>query len=347
MKNVWKRMAALLMAGIMTASFWGCADQKTGGTETQEEKAGAETAAEETANEEKEFYMVAFNSGYPYWKQVFRGFEDAGKQYGVKTILGGSTKYDLNESLTAFEQVVAMKPAGIAVTAMDAEAYAPIIDKAIEAGIPVVTFDIDSPKSKRISYIGTQNYDAGANAAHYIGEQLGGMGKVAAITNKSQANIVERIKGFEETLAEEYPGIQVVQIVDSGDDETAAANNAASLLTSHKDIDYILATTVIASSGGQQAVAEAGLSGKTKIVAFDIDTVTLDAIGAGTVEATISQAPWVQGYWSMVYLYHISAGMITSAENWQENGYPSLPATADSGTAIVTKENYEIFYTEQ
>ncbi len=78
MKKVWKRMAALLMAGIMTASFWGCADQKTGGTETQEEKAGAETAAEETANEEKEFYMVAFNSGYPYWKQVFRGFEDAG-----------------------------------------------------------------------------------------------------------------------------------------------------------------------------------------------------------------------------------------------------------------------------
>lgn len=47
MKKVWKRMAALLMAGIMTASFWGCADQKTGGTETQEEKAGAETAAEE------------------------------------------------------------------------------------------------------------------------------------------------------------------------------------------------------------------------------------------------------------------------------------------------------------
>ena len=283
----------------------------------------------------------------PFWKQVFRGFEDAGEQYGVKTILGGSTKYDLNESLTAFEQVIAMKPAGIAVTSMDAEAYAPIIDKAIEAGIPVVTFDIDSPKSKRIAYIGTENYDAGANAAHYIAEQLGGKGKVAAITNKSQANIVERIDGFEETLKAEYPEIEIVQIIDSGDDETAAANNAASLLTSQKDIDYILATTVIASSGAQQAIAEAGLTGKTKVVAFDIDTVTLDSIGAGTVEATISQAPWVQGYWSMVYLYHISAGLITSEENWWDNGYPSLPITADSGTAIVTKENYEVFYTEE
>lgn len=100
------------------------------------------------------------------------GFEDAGKQYGVKTILGGSTKYDLNESLTAFEQVVAMKPAGIAVTAMDAEAYAPIIDKAIEAGIPVVTFDIDSSKSKRISYIGTQNYDAGRMQPAISGNSL-------------------------------------------------------------------------------------------------------------------------------------------------------------------------------
>lgn len=346
MKKYFKRVTALLLAASMAASIMACS-KGGGGSEaakSPDEAVQTEQAADQS---DKEFYMVAFNSGYPYWKQVFRGFEDAGRQYGVKTVLGGSTKYDLNESLTAFEQVVAMKPAGIAVTAMDAEAYAPIIDKAIEAGIPVVTFDIDSPKSKRISYIGTENYDAGANAAHYIAEQLGGQGKVAAVTNKGQANIVERIKGFEDTLAAEYPGIEVVQVIDSGEDETAAANNASSLLTSHKDIDYILATTVIASSGAQQAVTEAGLADQTKIVAFDIDTVTLDAIGAGTVEATISQAPWVQGYWSMVYLYHISAGMITSADNWQENGYPSLPATADSGTAIVTKDNYQIFYTDK
>lgn len=346
MKKHFKKVTALLLTASMAASIMACSK---GGGGSEAAKSPEETVQTEPAADQsdKEFYMVAFNSGYPYWKQVFRGFEDAGRQYGVKTVLGGSTKYDLNESLTAFEQVVAMKPAGIAVTAMDAEAYAPIIDKAIEAGIPVVTFDIDSPKSKRISYIGTENYDAGANAAHYIAEQLGGQGKVAAVTNKGQANIVERIKGFEDTLAAEYPGIEVVQVIDSGEDETAAANNASSLLTSHKDIDYILATTVIASSGAQQAVTEAGLADQTKIVAFDIDTVTLDAIGAGTVEATISQAPWVQGYWSMVYLYHISAGMITSADNWQENGYPSLPATADSGTAIVTKDNYQIFYTDQ
>lgn len=335
-----RRLAAALLAMVMTLSLAGC----SGGETKEPVSDSGSKKVEDQSN--KEFYMVAFNSGYPYWQQVFRGFEDAGKQYGVKTVLGGSTKYDLNESLTAFEQVVAMKPAGIAVTAMDAEAYAPIIDKAIEAGIPVVTFDIDSPKSKRISYIGTENYDAGANAAHYIAGQLDGQGTVAAVTNKGQANIVERIKGFEDTLKAEYPNIKVAQIVDSGDDETAAANNASSLLTNNKDIDYILATTVIASSGAQQAVAEAGLADKTKIVAFDIDTVTLDSIGAGTVEATISQAPWVQGYWSMVYLYHISADLITSADDWQENGYPSLPSTADSGTAIVTKENYKIFYTD-
>lgn len=298
-------------------------------------------------NSNKEFYMVAFNSGYPYWKQVFRGFEDAGNQFGVKTVLGGSTEYDLNKSLTAFEQVVAMNPAGIAVTSMDAEAYAPIIDEAIEAGIPVVTFDIDSPRSKRIAYIGTENYEAGANAAYYIGDKLNGKGKVAAITNQSQSNIVERIKGFEDTITKEYPNIEIAQVVDSGEDETAAANNAASLLTNNKDIDYILATTVIASSGAQQAVEEAGLNDQTKIVAFDIDTVTLDAIGSDRVEATISQAPWVQGYWTMVYLHHISSDLITSSPNWQEDGYPSIPVTADSGTAIVTKENYEVFYTSE
>lgn len=338
-----KRKSGILLLLTVVTIFFATACAGGNDKETTTES-GNHNAAD---NSDKEFYMVAFNSGYPYWQQVFRGFEDAGNQFGVKTVLGGSTKYDLNESLTAFEQVVAMKPAGIAVTAMDAEAYAPIIDKAIEARIPVVTFDIDSPTSKRISYIGTQNYDAGANAARYIGEKLGGQGAVAAVTNKSQSNIVERIQGFEETLTNEYPNIKIAQVIDSGDDETAAANNAASLLTSHKDIDYILATTVIASSGAQQAIAEANLTEQTKVVAFDIDTVTLDSIGAGTVEATISQAPWVQGYWSMVYLYHISADLITSSENWWDDGYPSLPSSADSGTAIVTKDNYKVFYTDE
>lgn len=293
----------------------------------------------------QEYFMVTFNSGFSYWRECFRGFEDAANLLGVKASYGGATRYDLNDALTEFEQIVALKPTGIAVTAMDPEAYAPIIDRAMEEGIAIVTFDIDSPSSNRYTFLGTEDFEAGATAARHVGDELGGTGKVAALSNLNQLNIVERVDGFVATLEAEYPGIEVVQIAEGGADETEAAFNASGLLITNPNIDYLLCTTVITSNGAQQAIRELGLDEQVNIITFDTDSVTLDAIRDGIVSASISQAPWVQGYWSMIYLYFIQNGLITSVDDWYAKGYPSLPATADSGAAVITSANYQYFYT--
>ena len=294
----------------------------------------------------KEFYMVTFLSGYSYWTGCYKGFEEAGKQFGVKTVYAGTTEYDVNQAITAFEQIVAKKPAGIAVTCMDADAYKPVIDKAVAEGIPIVTFDSDSPDSDRLTFLGTANYAAGAAAADYIGEKLGGVGKVAAVTTTGQSNINERIQGFEETLKEKYPEIELVQVVDAGSDEVTCATNTAALLTNNSDLDYIFCALLLASTGTQQALSEAGLTDKIKLVAFDTDKVTLDAIKEGKIEATISQAPYAQGFWSMVYLYYIESGLINPVDGWIEKEYPTLPKTADSGAGIVTIDTCDNYYVE-
>lgn len=310
--------------------------------------ASARTAkAAERDNRNDEYYMVTFLSGYSYWINCYRGFTDAAKVVGAKTVYAGTTEYDVNSAVTVLEQIIAKKPAGIAVTCMDADAYAPVINHAMELGIPVVTFDSDSPGSDRISYLGTKNFDAGATAARYIGEKLGGKGKVAAVTLTGQSNINERIEGFAKTIADEFPGIALAQIVDAGGDEVSCATNVAGLLTTESDVNYIFCSLLLASTGTQQALEEAGLDKQVKIVAFDTDNVTLDAIKSGRVEATVSQAPWCQGYWSMIYLYYIANNKITSAEGWLEKGYPSLPITADSGTGIVTAETADNYYTQE
>lgn len=291
-----------------------------------------------------EYYMVTFLSGYSYWINCYRGFTDAAKAFGVKTVYAGTTEYDVNAAVTVLEQIIAKNPSGIAVTCMDSDAYAPVINHAIELGIPVITFDSDSPASKRISFLGTKNFDAGATAARYIGDKLGGKGKVAAVTLTGQSNINERIQGFVETIKAEYPGITLVQVVDAGGDEVSCATNVSGMLTMERELDYIFCSLLLASMGTQQALEEAEMVDRVKIVAFDTDNVTLDAIKAGRVEATISQAPWCQGFWSMVYLYYIANDMVTSVENWQEKGYPSLPQTADSGTGVVTIESCDNYY---
>jgi len=350
--NLRKQIAALTLIVVMILGTTACS---TGTAEGGNNNSGdsvdtANLEAENslfTGDSSKEFYMVTFLSGYSYWKGCFEGFEDAANQFGVKAVYGGTTEYDVNEAITTLEQIIAKKPAGIAVSCMDAEAYQPVIDKAMEEGIPIVTFDSDSPKSDRITFLGTENYAAGAAAATYIGEQLGGAGKVAAVTTTGQSNINERIQGFQETLENDFPDIELVQIVDAGADEVTAATNSAALLTNNKDLDYIFCALLLASTGTQQALSEAGLTGQVKLVAFDTDNVTLDAIKSGAVEATISQAPYAQGFWSMVYLYYIEAGLINPVDNWLEKGYPSLPKTADSGAGIVTIDTCDNYYTEE
>ena len=351
-----KGILSVVLCVGMLSGIAGCTSSTAATTQVNSDTTTAATASAATTtgaananfagDSSKEFYMVTFLSGYPYWKDCFKGFESAAKQFGVTAVYGGSTEYDVNDAITTLEQIIAKHPAGIAISCMDADAYAPVIDKAIAAGIPVVTFDSDSPSSDRLAFIGTENYAAGAAAAKYIGDKLNGTGKVAAVTTTGQSNVNERISGFQETMKSDYPGIQLVQVVDSGTDEVTAATNVASLLSNNKDLDYIFCAVVSASTGSQQALQEAGLTDRTKIVAFDTDNVTLDAIKAGKVEATVSQAPWCEGYWSMIYLYYIEEGLINSVDNWQEKGYPSLPKTADSGASLVTIDTCDNYYTK-
>jgi ribose transport system substrate-binding protein len=330
--------------GIVLVIVLALAVTLTGCSSTTPTTAQGDSGNKFAGDSSKEFYMVTFLSGYPFWKDCYRGFEEAGKLYGVTTVYGGATEYDVNAAITALDQIIAKKPAGIAVTCMDAEAYAPSINKAIEQGIPVVTFDSDSPQSNRIAYIGTENYAAGATAARFIGDKLGGKGKVAAVTSLGQSNIKERTDGFQETLAKEYPNIQVVQIVDGGSDQVKAAENVANLLKANQDINYMFCALQTAMIGAQTALNEAGKTDQVKIVGFDTDQTTLDSIKAGTVEASISQSPWCEGFWAMNYLYFINAGLISSTDNWLQKGYPSIPETADSGSMVVTKDNADMFY---
>ncbi|MDR1899246.1 MAG: substrate-binding domain-containing protein [Treponema sp.] len=329
----------LLLTGLcclMTA----CGNQNTAAAESGENP-------NFVGDPQKEFYMVTFLSGYPFWENCFRGFKDAGDLYGVKTIYAGATEYDVNLCVTAFDQIIAKKPAGIAVTAMDAEAYIPSINRAMEQGIPIITFDSDSPNSKRISYIGTDNYSAGAEAARYIGDKLNGRGKIAVITSLGQTNMVDRTNGFVDTIKNSFAGIEIVQVVDGGPDQIEATNSVANLVKAHRDIDYLFCISVSYGIGAVTALQEAGLSARTRIVSTDTDDVTLDAIKAGEIEATVTQGPWCEGFWAMNVLYFIDKGLISSSANWLKDGYPSIPINMNSGASMVTKDNVDIFYVQR
>jgi ribose transport system substrate-binding protein len=293
---------------------------------------------------DEKYVMVTFMSGIDYWKNSLKGFEDAAKLLNVSVEYHGATQYDVHEVITVLEQIIAKKPAGIALTAINPDALDVTIQKAIDAGIPVVLFDSGAPKSKALSFLGTNNYNAGVTAAHKMAELIGGKGKVAIITLPNQLNHQERFAGFKETLAKEYKDIQVVALEDGKGDQIQSQMATYRLMEDYPDLAGIFVTEANGGVGVGNAIKESNKLSQVKIISFDTDKGTLDMVKDGVISATLAQGTWNMGYWSLQYLFHIHHNLIRPASNWKEGSVPLLPPNVDTGIAVVTKDNVDNYY---
>lgn len=295
-----------------------------------------ENTQDKQVEREEEYVFVTFLVGIDYWKGVLKGAEDAAEILNVSIEYRGSSQYDVNEQIAILEQVIAKKPAGIAISTIDPELLNPTIDKAIESGIPVVLFDSNAPNSKAYKYIGTDNYQAGVTAANKMASLLNGSGQVAIVTSPTQENHKKRVNGFINTMNEKYKGIEIVEIIDSEGDQQNAKVEVTRLLSDNNEIDGIFSTEANSSVGVGEAAEILGLGGKVKIIGFDTEKETLDMIKDGTIDASISQDTWKMGFWSLQYLYQIN--------HHSDLGENRTKIATDTGTVIVTKGNVDKFY---
>ncbi len=155
-----------------------------------------------TKDVSKQLYIeVSALGGLDYFYDHQQGLKLAGQALGVRTEYVGPADFDMAAMITAFEQAIAKKPNGILVLGFESSLNA-IIDKAMDAGIPVVTVDADLPNSKRIAFVGTGNVQAGFQGGKQLATLINGKGKVALMTKPGQSNLEERIEGYKKALSE-------------------------------------------------------------------------------------------------------------------------------------------------
>lgn len=289
---------------------------------------------------DEKYVMVTFQAGMDYWKRGIKGFEDAAKVLNVSVEYRGATQYDANEENTVLEQVIAKKPAGIAVTAINPEALSATIDKAVQAGIPVVLFDSNTKDSKVRTFLGTDNRSAGATAANQLAKLIEGTGKVAIITRPGQLNHQERTDGFIDTLKSSYPNIQVVAIENGKGDQAESEQATRRIIQQVPDLNGIFATEANGGIGVGNALLQTGKAGKIKVIGFDTDKGTLDMVKNGVLSETLAQGTWNMGYWSLQYLFHLHHGL---GDSNGESGN-QLPVYTDTGISVVTKTNVDSYY---
>ncbi|MBB3112698.1 ribose transport system substrate-binding protein [Paenibacillus phyllosphaerae] len=293
---------------------------------------------------DEKYVMVNFLTGIDYWKNALKGFEDAAEALGVSVEYRGSTQYDVHEEVTVLEQVIARKPAGIAITAINSEALNAAINKAVEAGIPVVMFDSDAPDSKAYSFLGTDNYNAGVTAARQMAELVGTEGELGIITHPHQLNHQERTRGFQETLRKEFPDLTLVSIADGKGDQLESERKALEMMKLYPDLRGIFVTEANGGVGAGNAVLKEGKLQQVRIISFDTNKGTLDMVKSGTISATLAQGTWNMGYWSLMQLFHVHNERIDPIPDWQETDVSPLPAYVDTGITVVTQANVDHYY---
>jgi ribose transport system substrate-binding protein len=281
----------------------------------------------------------------PYFIDHRLGMEAAGRELGVRAEFVGPADYDMSAMIATLEQTLARKPAGILVVGFDA-ALKPAIDRAVAAGVPVITVDSDVPGSKRLCFIGTGNYAAGVAGARTLATAIGGRGAVAILTKPGQPNLEERVRGYREELSR-HPGIRIAGIGNTNSDPAAAASAAAAFLQRSPDLAGIGCVEAAGGIGAGTAVREAGRAGKVKIVAMDRDNGTLDMIRSGVIEASIAQKTALMSYLGTRLLYGLKHSTVKITTDDAGAGIAPLPATIDTGILVITHANASYFYHRQ
>ena len=292
--------------------------------------------------ETERFVFVASNINLSYWKEAQAGFEDAGRVTGVKVEFVGPESYSPEEQLAAFRQAVAARPSGIAVAPAQAEMFSKEIDAAVQAGIPVLCVDTDAPQSKRVLFIGTDNVSAGRASGRRMAEILRGRGQVVLITVPGQLNVEDRLRGAEEVF-KLYPEIKITKTIDDKGDPRIANEGISTMLDAKAKIDGILCLEASGGPGAAEALHRLDMAGKIPIVAMDKSPDTLDWIERGSIAATVAQKTYTMAFYSLRFLDDLHHNIVHEFKDWKTAPVSPLPASVDTGTAIIDQSNVNTF----
>jgi ribose transport system substrate-binding protein len=216
------------------------------------------------------------------------------------------------------------------------------IDKAIAAGIPVITMDSDAPASKRLFFIGTNNYAAGVSGGMRLAQELRGKGNVVVFTMPDQHNMQDRLRGYRDAL--EPAGIKITRVVDIQGDPRIAFDTTTQIIGKEKDqVDAFVCLE--AQSGKEVAgvLASYQVTGKV-VMAMDTDPETLEWIKKGGIAATVSQKPYTMAFVGMQMLdnlYHHKPPALDT--DWSKDSFAPIPSFVDTGSAVIDKSNVDSF----
>lgn len=301
---------------VESGSSQGEAPETETGTET-ENKGGATGPNGEAATSASEIQLteeekqqirdggytaaISLHYGGNDWaSSQLEGLQATFEDLGIEVVAVTDADFSAEQQVSDIETIMAKNPDIIVSIPTDATATADAFQTVTEAGIKLVFMD-NVPEGMTagedyVSCVSADNYGNGCIAADLMGEALGGEGQIAMVYYDTVYFVTnQRDQGFKDTIAEKYPGIEIVS--EQGfTDENGCSEQGDAILTQYPMIDGIYASWDIPMEGVLSSVRAAGLTGDdVKLTTIDLGNNMAKEIAEGNVVGLGAQLPYDQG----------------------------------------------------
>jgi ribose transport system substrate-binding protein len=253
--------------------------------------------------------LISQERDNPYWRSVEQGAREAAAQFGMQLEYTGPFRINPAEQTKLLEKAIASKAAAIVVQGMNDPVHAALINDAMDRGIPVITVDTDEPQSRRLSYVGTNNFEAGQLMGELVAEASGGQGLIGVLVGNAQAdNQRLRLEGFQSVISR-HPGLRIAEVRSTNISRLQAVQQAQELLTGKPGVTHMVGFSALDGIGMMEAAARVELQMRgMDIFAFDDVAETVEGIRQGHILLTLVQQPHQMGYESVALLHEYFQG---------------------------------------
>jgi simple sugar transport system substrate-binding protein len=284
------------------------------------------------------FVFVNHVTTNPFFTPTQYGAQDACALLGCSFQWTGSKDSIVSEMVNATTSAISGKADGIAVAVVDKNAFKTPVDNALNAGIPVVSYNADgargNPGTNRLAYIGQDLYVSGFQLGQRIVSLMSGGDAVGFIATPGALNIQPRIDGAKDAIKQSGKSINFADVA-TGAELPKELTTIDAYYQGHKNLKGMFAVDAGSTENIGKVVQKYSLKDKGVVAGgFDLNPSTLQSIKAGNLDFTIDQQPYLQGFLPVLalWMYKLSGGLVA-------------PSETNTGLLFVTKDNVNPYLT--
>jgi rhamnose transport system substrate-binding protein len=326
----WSKFLALGAAAVVAVGLTGCATAPSDSAD--ETSAEPETSSEETdesvETEALDIVYIPKNLGNPYFDNIVAGLEEAGPELNMNVEVVGPAQAGATDQIQYIDAAIQQQVDAILISPNDNDALVPSLQRAMDAGIAVISVNSDmNPEGRQLAILPTDFNQLGEFLVELTAEVTGGSGDFAILSATSTAPDQNFwIEGMREVLSGgAYPDLNLVDVVYGDDAPDKSTNETNALLTRYPDLDAIVAPTTVGVAAAAQVLSASPRKGEVQVTGLGTPNEMRQYIKDETVSAVALWDPKAQG----ILAAHLAAALIDGSLVAEPGASLDVPGLGD------------------